>query len=180
VTVEELVACIAARDRNAETELVARYRAAVYVIIRKLACDHAQVEDLVQDTLMLALAKARNGEIREPGRLSGFVCSLARNVAIAHLRKLSRGEPGVRIPPIDQSPGPLDRLLRREREAAIRRALARLPANRDREALYRVYFAEEDKSSICLDLGLSSLHLNRVLHRARKRLRELIQKEEAA
>jgi RNA polymerase sigma-70 factor (ECF subfamily) len=33
--------------------------------------------------------------------------------------------------------------------------------------------AEEDKARICADLGLSSLHFNRVLNRARDRYREL-------
>jgi RNA polymerase sigma-70 factor, ECF subfamily len=175
VTVDDLVARIVARDRDAETELIARYRAVVYVIIRKLTRDHSRAEDLVHDTLVLVIAKARNGEIREPSRVSGYVCSVARNVAIAHLRKLAREELGVGVSSADHSPDPLDRLLRKELEASVHQALSRLSSNRDREALYRFYVEEEDKGSICRDLGVSSLHFNRVLHRARKRLRELLQ-----
>ena len=44
---------------------------------------------------------------------------------------------------------------------------------RDRQVLFRFYIAEENKEDICSDLGLSSLHFNRVLFRARERFREL-------
>jgi hypothetical protein len=44
---------------------------------------------------------------------------------------------------------------------------------RDREILLRFYIAEEDKDRIAADHGLTSLQLNRVLHRARQRYKEL-------
>lgn len=55
----------------------------------------------------------------------------------------------------------------------MRRVLAELPSDRDREILFRFYIAEDEKDSICRDLGLTSLHFNRVLFRARERYREL-------
>jgi hypothetical protein len=39
--------------------------------------------------------------------------------------------------------------------------------------LFRFYLAEDKKEQICADLGLSGLHFNRVLHRARERYLEL-------
>jgi RNA polymerase sigma-70 factor (ECF subfamily) len=48
-----------------------------------------------------------------------------------------------------------------------------LPTDRDRQLLFRFYIAEDDKERICADLGLTSLHFNRVLHRARERYKEL-------
>ncbi len=42
--------------------------------------------------------------------------------------------------------------------------------------LYRYYLAEEDKAAICADLGLSSLHFNRVLWRARQRFKKLLER----
>jgi RNA polymerase sigma-70 factor, ECF subfamily len=54
----------------------------------------------------------------------------------------------------------------------VRRLLQEM-SERDRQILYRFYIAEEDKDRICADLQLSSLHFNRVLHRARERYRDL-------
>ena len=49
-----------------------------------------------------------------------------------------------------------------------------VPYLRDRQILLRFYIAEEDKDRIAADYGLSSLQLNRVLHRARQRYKELL------
>jgi RNA polymerase sigma-70 factor (ECF subfamily) len=66
-----------------------------------------------------------------------------------------------------------------ERAALVRRVLAEMPSERDRQILFRFYLAEDDKESICLDLGLTSLHFNRVLFRARERYRELYEETAA-
>lgn len=58
----------------------------------------------------------------------------------------------------------------------IRRVLNGLTTDRDREVLFRFYINEERKEQICADLGLSDLHFNRVLHRARQRYKELYEK----
>ena len=62
-----------------------------------------------------------------------------------------------------------------EKARLVRRLIGELPTDRDRQVLYRFYIAEDDKAAICQDLELSSLHFNRVLHRARQRYRELYQ-----
>jgi len=74
---------------------------------------------------------------------------------------------------VDPAPGPLENLLSVERAAIARRVLDELPAERDREILHRFYILEDEKDAICGDLGLTSLHFNRVLYRARERYREL-------
>ena len=45
---------------------------------------------------------------------------------------------------------------------------------RDRQVLVRYYLRDEDKATLCHDLGLSDEHFNRVLHRARERFRALL------
>ena len=46
---------------------------------------------------------------------------------------------------------------------------------RDREILVRLYLQEEEKDTICRDLGLEAEHFDKVLHRARGRLKELLE-----
>lgn len=45
----------------------------------------------------------------------------------------------------------------------MRQLIRELPTERDRQLLLRFYVTEEDKESLCADLGLDSLHFNRVL-----------------
>jgi RNA polymerase sigma-70 factor (ECF subfamily) len=172
---EQLVRRIRAGDRRAEDELVRRYQRGVGAVLRRAGADAATADDLSQETFATSLRKIRAGEVREPERLAGFLCSLARNLAIEHYRKAgSRRTAGLSDTDFaSPEPSPLDDLLRTERAAVVRKVLAELPSERDRQVLFRFYLAEEDKDGICRDLGLSSLHFNRVVFRARERYREM-------
>lgn len=176
-----LVARIRGGEAAAEEELVLRYGRGVTLILKRHCEDRSAAEDLYQETFRLALEKIRRGEVESPERLSGFVAGLARNLAIGYFRRLRRRE-GPRAvsaqerPAAAERPVALDRLLAQERADLARRVLADLPARRDREILWRFYVAEDEKEAICADLGLTALHFNRVLYRARERYRELLER----
>ena len=178
-TPAELVARIRNGERAAEAELVARYSRGVTLILRRATAEPAVAEDLFQEIFLLLLEKIRAGELRDPDRLSGFVCSLARNMAVDYFRRRQPAETladsggGDSVP--EPSPGPLERMMRIEDARSVRQVLSELPSDRDREILFRFYIGEEDKGRICADLGLTALHFNRVLHRARDRFREIFQ-----
>jgi RNA polymerase sigma-70 factor (ECF subfamily) len=53
--------------------------------------------------------------------------------------------------------------------------MSEMPAERDRVVLTRFYLQEDDKDVICRDLGLSPLHFDKVIFRARKRMKELLE-----
>ncbi len=179
----ELVGRIRSGDRDAEAEFVERYLRGVGIIIRHSCSDRSACDVLIQDTLRIAIEKIRAGAVRDPERLSGFVASLARNLVIEHARRRkgreNRGEEdasGVR----DPAAGPLDQLLRDERDAIVRRLLDELPTERDRAILRRYYLDEQDKDEICAALGLTREHFTRVLFRARKRYRESLERQYGA
>jgi RNA polymerase sigma-70 factor (ECF subfamily) len=171
----DLVARILSGDTDAEAQLVDRYSRGVGIIVSRMVADAFAADDIRQETFRLVLVKARRGEVREPERLSGFICGVARNLALAHLRGARTTEPLREIE--DRRPDPLDRLLESERVRAVRQVLDELRTPRDQEILRRFYLEEEAKESICAGLGLSSLHFNRVLHRARERFRELYERQ---
>lgn len=176
VSAADLVRRIRAGDEAAESELVSRYRRGVTLLIRRSSRDPSMVDDLHQQTFKIALEKIRRGDLREPEKLSGFMSGLARNLVIDHFRKAKANRPagaGSDVQVADPAPGPLESLLRVEQASIVRRVLADLPSARDREVLHRFYISEEEKEAICRDLGLTSLHFNRVLFRARERYREL-------
>src|SRR5262245_44467137 len=84
-----LVARIRNGDASAEEELVWRYRRGLSIILRCSSRDASVVDDLLQETFRIALEKIRQGDVREPEKLSGFVCSLARNLVVEHFRKVA-------------------------------------------------------------------------------------------
>lgn len=174
----ELVRRIRASEPDAEQEMVERYSRGVSFLLLELTGDPARADDLHQETFRLVLEKVRAGQLREPDKLGAFIHQLARNLFIAEYRQRVKqpvvsGAEALTVSP-DPAPGPLKRLLDKENAAIVRRLLAELEPRRDREILLRFIVAEHPKDEICADFGLSSLHFNRVLHRARQRLKDLL------
>lgn len=174
---EDLVSAIRAGDRQAEERLVELFGRGVSIILDRHTGGGPEAQDLFQDTFRLVLEKLRRGELREPPKLPGFVAQIARGLAIEHYRRQRRRktEPAGDDLPIVPAPdaSPLTQLLAEENAALVRRVIQDLANARDRQILVRFYLAEEDKDRIASDYGLTGLQLNRVLHRARQRYKEL-------
>lgn len=180
----DLVRRIAAGDSRAEAELVERFGAGLLFLLRRWTREGATAEDLYQETLRLALEKIRQGEVREPDKLAGFLRSLAKNLAVHHYRRgVVRNEREQDLEEADAAAtssredgeDQLARLLRAEKAGLVRRLLGEMTVERDRQVLFRFYIAEEDKERICADLGLTGPELNVVLFRARQRYRKLFE-----
>jgi RNA polymerase sigma-70 factor, ECF subfamily len=176
----DLVRRIGAGEARAEGELVARYSRGLLFHLRRMTGDPIWSDDLHQETFRVVLERLRAGGIAEPERLAGFVLATGRNLFLGGWRKQTRrGErdavDAAAIDPADPEPGQLARLVREEEIRKVRRLIGELGTDRDRQILFRFYVAEEEKETICSALGLSSLHFNRVLFRARQRFRELLE-----
>jgi RNA polymerase sigma-70 factor (ECF subfamily) len=175
----DLASRILAGDQQAEAELIERYKRVVMSIIRREVGDTAVAEDLYQETFCIVIEKIRRGDVRETERLPGFVCGVARYRVIKHFQGLARRKSLTETEETVQLPystsNQLEQLLRKENADIVRQVLKEMPNERDIQVLFRYYLAEDDKEKICADLGLTSLHFNRVLHRARERYRELYQ-----
>ena len=85
-----LAELIRSGDAAAEQELVVRYSRGVRAILRSAAADRSVVDDLHQETFRIALEKIRRGDLREASGLSGFIASLARNLATDYFRRSRR------------------------------------------------------------------------------------------
>jgi RNA polymerase sigma-70 factor, ECF subfamily len=174
----DLVGRIRAGDQQAEAELVESYNRIVTNIIRRKVGDAALADDLYQETFCIVLEKIREGEIREAEKISGFVCSVARNRVIKYFQRALRQESLTEetLPPLHSASDQLEELLRKEQADIVRQILKEMANQRDIQVLFRFYLAEHDKEQICADLGLTSLQFNLVLHRARQRYRELYER----
>jgi RNA polymerase sigma-70 factor (ECF subfamily) len=167
-------------ERSAEEELVQRYSRGVFFFINQSVSDRTVAEDLYQESFRIMLEKVRAGALREPERLSGFISSLVRNLVIDYFRRTSRQQAREDDNPEQQpipspEPSQLDQLLRKEQGLLALRVLEALPSDRDRKVLYRFYIADDEKEEICTDLGVSALHFNQILFRARERYRKLFE-----
>ena len=154
--------------------MVRRYSRGLLFHLRRTAGDPDLADDLHKETFRVVLERLRGDGIGEPERLVGFILGTGRNIFLGGWRKRARRGEGtsldaVAVDPADPVPGQLDQHLRDEEIHKVRRLIG------DRQILFRFYVAEEGKERICADLGLSSLHFNRVLFRARQRFKELLQ-----
>lgn len=168
-------------DARAETEMVARYSRGLRFLLRRKTRDHDLVEDFLQETWFVALTKIRAESLADPGRLAGYLCGIANNIARSDARRVNRQRTTVDSEIIDLIPdetdNPFRQLSRAEVAGHVEGLLAELSQERDRDILHSFYVREEDKDSICSRLGVDGNHFNRVLHRARNRLRDVAQRQ---
>lgn len=173
-----LAARIHAGEHAAEGELVNRFRAGLVVLLRRWTRDPSLAEDLAQEVLLVAIERLRVRQLEDPTKLAAFLRGTAHNLAVAAQRRETRR----RTTPagdlidefVDATADPLAAAERAQEAHLIHRLIDELAVPRDRDLLYRHYVAGEPKSRICDELGLDAVHFNRVLHRARLRLRELL------
>ena len=174
----DLVTRIAQGDRSAETEMVERYQRGLLFLLRTRTGDAELAADLCQDTLGTALENLRKSALNDAGKLAAYLRGIAINLLSAHRRKAASRTTSADTETIettpDDTPGPFDNVSREEASRVVRTLLEVLPVERDREVLIRLYLRDDDKDSICADLGIDREHLNRVHFRAKKRFKELL------
>ena len=177
----QLVERIIAGDTAAESELVERYSKPIQMIIYKRTANPQLARDVCQEALLTAIQKLRAGQVRNPESLAAFVRQTAINISIQHFRKEKRYVQGDDVV-IDLQAHHRDRKDAKLDTGKIGRmldtTLDQLAVPRDREILRRFYLRDEDKTAICEDLSLSPAHFDRVLYRAKQRMRELIEKQD--
>ena len=166
-------------DRDAETELVQRYSRGVRLILLKRTGDPQVASDLGQDTFIIAIRKLRAGDLRDKSKVAAFINQVAVNLSIEYFRKERRfvrspdGIIGLNSPHTDRTG---ERVDYESARSQLQGALRHLAIERDREILRRFYLSDDDQAVICQDRGLSAAHFDRVLYRAKQRMRVLIER----
>ncbi|MDH3546631.1 MAG: sigma-70 family RNA polymerase sigma factor [Gammaproteobacteria bacterium] len=179
-TAAKLVHEIRSGSAVAETELVERYsRGLRYLLARRIG-DDERARDLLQDTFCIAIKKLRETDLENPERLAGYLRGIAVRVALNAGRQRRREPYPIDIEAIaaieDREPRQFQQISRKQKLAAVRQLLDSMPVERDRNLLIRMYVHDQDKEEIRRALGLDSLHFNRVLFRAKKRFKKILEK----
>lgn len=168
---------------GAETDLIDRYgRGLRRLLVRRIG-DEARAGDLLQRTLSIAIARLRSTDIDNPGRLAAYLRGIAIRVAKDASRTRRREPDDADVEALsalrERVSTRFENVSRSQSADAVRRLLATMPLERDRELLVRYYFRAEDKDDICAALNLTDSHFNRVLYRAKTRFRELLREGRA-
>ena len=162
-------------DTSAETEFIVRYSRSLFLLLlKRTAGDRFAADECCQEAFIIALRKMRSGEIREPEKIGAFLRQTALFVLVGFYRKQSRFVPldqsnSNAVP--DSSKSIVDSINHDQIRATLTELIHTLPKTRDREILNRYYLLEEDKQDICKRLNLTAVHFDRVLYRAKKRVR---------
>jgi RNA polymerase sigma-70 factor (ECF subfamily) len=159
-----------------------RLREGVLWIARRLASDAMTAEDICNEAFRRLFDRLCQGPLSEPDKLPAFLAQTARHIAQEHRRAFAthhtstgqdRAIADIADPATEDA---ASAVLAVTRAKAVRQVLQELPNPRDRALLVRFYLRDEPKADICRDLGLTEEHFNRVIFRARERLRALLER----
>jgi RNA polymerase sigma-70 factor (ECF subfamily) len=168
-------------DRAQVEALIAREYAGLRLLIFRRARDLNVASDLLNEAICTTWEKWLAGQVAHPEQIAGYVFQVAMNLLRNHRRAMAeRPDKRAEVKALDELPmddpsdagGVEDRLAHR-----VKRLLQAMSSQRDRTILVRFYLNEEDRETICRDMKLTPAQFARVIHRARGRLRQLMEAE---
>ncbi len=174
----ELAEKITQGDRHASNEFVQiNYRWLLFIIRKKFSQSNNH-EDIVQDSFMLVINKLQQGKIRKTQAILGFLRTTAINIGFEYLRKDKKFTSAIDQEYLDviedAKEDILSTIIWNDKVKYVKQVMSELKVKRDKDILTKFYFEDQSKTNICKTLELSSEHFDRVLYRAKQRLKQLI------
>jgi len=144
------------------------------VLLLRMTRDPDLAKDLSQDVIESVLIAIRARRVHSVQALPAYIHACARNLVYANARHASRTV-------LDNSPDliecdatPLDHCEKQELAAMAQKVLAELPTDRDRGLIRGFYIEGQTKQMLMQTWQLDRDHFDKVLSRARLRMRELM------
>ena len=173
----KLVQRIHAGEPAAMEELYAIFAKGIrYFLLRNLGPE--ELDDKVHDCFLIVTQAIRNGELREPDRLMGYVRTvvkrqIAGSIDSAVQQRRTRAEfDDTLLTVSDWREDPERTVMARQRADIARKVLSSV-SRRDREILNRFYVQEQTQEQICADMGLSYNQFRLLKSRAKARFGEI-------
>ena len=173
----ELVGQSLTGSKAAFGQIVARYQSLICAVTYSATGSLSQSEDLSQETFMAAWRQL--ADLREPEKLRGWLCRIARNRTGDALRKQGR-EPSHRAESLEEivelpaaEPQPVEQTINHEEAAILWRSLERMPAVY-REPLVLFYREQQSIEAVARQLDLTEDAVKQRLARGRKLLHEQV------
>lgn len=164
------------RDMQAFAALFRFYAPRLKSFLVKQGFSDIESEDLIQETMLNLWRKADSFDATKAG-VSTWIFTIARNCGIDRRRRMARVSP---VPveeeaeEADPDPSAEQQLIVRENEAAVRDALARLPA--EQAAVIRMsFFGDNPQAEIASTLGIPLGTVKSRVRLALQRLRQMME-----
>ncbi len=142
-----------------------------YKVLYHVGHNCADVDDLVQESIVRFLRAEQRNQIRNTEEVGAFLNGVCRNVILEYRRRSRReplADPDIPIPDIGIRPEA--EIL--EMRDSIETGLAEL-AERDRTILRALYLDGKEKEDICKEWSMSDAQFRVVLFRAKERFRRV-------
>jgi RNA polymerase sigma-70 factor (ECF subfamily) len=164
-------------DTTAAGELFTAYHDRICRYIGGMIRDPAEAEDLTQETFLRA--HCRQEALRDPKAARGWLYRIATNVCLDRLRQCARqatecGDLQSRRPPVLEGPSAQEHAERAETSACVQRCLDYLPDSyRAVILLYEAHGLTVPEIAGLLGVSVATIKIR--LHRARRRLQEVME-----
>ncbi|MBI3210620.1 MAG: sigma-70 family RNA polymerase sigma factor [Candidatus Solibacter usitatus] len=159
-------------DAEAEEELALWFLPRLEAFASSRGCDFEDARDIAQETLIAAIRALRDGKVRAPDALAGFLYGTARNLVAGGIRGKARRRTVSMPEGFDPAAIPQD-ADREERYRVASQAIDALEAG-DRAILTMVMVEGMKPGAIAERLGLTSEVVRQRKSRALKRAMELV------
>jgi len=170
-----------AMDRAALETLIKEHYPGLRLLLLQKVRDPHVAADILDGAITKSWEHLKANRVGEPERFAGWVYRVALNDWRNYRRNMNtRGAIQDSMEALEALPGDSDAsdgVAESKLAALVRIVIGRLPTERDRTIIKRFYLDEASKEEICKENdNLSPLHFDRVIHRARQRMKELLQK----
>jgi RNA polymerase sigma-70 factor (ECF subfamily) len=172
-----LVTRIRDGDSEAMAELYTVFAKGIrYFLLRNLGPE--DLDDKVHDCFVIVAQAIRNGDLREPERLMGYVRTvvkrqIAASIDVAVQQRRNRVEFEDSMFYVSDWRENPERTVIAQQRAEIARKVLNGVSRRDRDILNRFYVLEQSQEQICADMGLSYNQFRLLKSRAKARFGEL-------
>lgn len=161
------------------TALIEEQYSGLLALLRRKLRDEQLAQDALNQALVTSLEHVQAGRVADLSMIGGYVFQVAMNQMRNHRRKMEerserRADPSAIDTLCDPHVSP-DMDSEPSLAGGVRSLIDSLPTPRDREIVTRFYLDEDEKDAICRDLGLSPLHFDKVIFRARQRMKVLLE-----
>ena len=149
------------------------------LLVARRCRDPHVAADLLNEAVVTTWTKWQAGKIERPEQIAGYVLQVTMNLLRNHRRAIAerpeKRADAAKLQELASEGEPGDETIEREIAVQVKNVIRGMSSQRDRAILVRFYLDEEEKEIICRDLGLSPLQFDKILHRARGRLRKLLE-----
>jgi RNA polymerase sigma-70 factor (ECF subfamily) len=167
-------------DAATERHFVSYFSPLLLIKLKQRLRSRDELEDLRQEVFLRVLRSLRQGQgVQRPECLGAFVHSICHNVVLEYVRGRSKSAQWDEHAREPRDPGAgIERVLVAEEQSRHIRSLLDEMSPKDRFLIRAIFLEERDKDSVCREQGVGRDYLRVLLHRAKKRLRQLFNEEE--